>query len=267
MANYRSMQIKLPEEVVDFDQEAFDNIVRRVGVPLVHYKALRSPVGMSDRNDLRKPNEDHTGTNSHGFIYKKAGLVTVMFTNVSNSNRIMEAGEMDGSTVQVTLPRFYDDKPDNSVRAVRYDRLYLTDERITVSDWQMFTSHESGFDRLTFPVVEVEYLIDSYGREYEQSVDFVIWEGQIKWTGNRPPANTVCSVRYQYRPYWYVSRLVHEVRVTNREDMMGNRETVRMPIMVMLQREFVFENQTNDPSAPESSRQNMAPAQGSFGPR
>jgi hypothetical protein len=200
-SGHRVLPIKLPDEVVDFDQDAFDNLVRRVGVPLVHYKALRSPVGMADRNDLRKPNEDHSGTNTNGFIYKKAGAVTVMFTNVSNQNRIMEAGELDGSTVQVTLPRFYDDAPESAVRVVRYDRLYLTDDKITVSDWQMFTAHESGYDRLTFPVEAVEHLIDSYGAEYTVDNDFVIWNGQIKWVGKRPVANSVCSVRYQYRPF------------------------------------------------------------------
>lgn len=265
--NFRSLKINLPDEVVDYDQDAFDNLVRRVGVPLVHYKAIRSPVGMVDRSDLRKPNPDGTNTNSNGFIYKKSGTVTCMFTNVNNQNRIVDMGEMDGSTVQVTLPRFYDDNVNDPVRVVQYDRLYLTDDKITVTDWQLFTTHETGYDRLTYPVESVEYLIDGYGQEYYQDSDFVIYNGQLKWGATRPPPATVCSVRYQYRPYWYVSRLVHEVRVTNREDLMGNRETVRMPIMVMLQREFVFESDSNNPPNPENSRLTKAPADGSFGPR
>jgi hypothetical protein len=266
-ASGRVLQMRFPDEVVDYDQDAFDNLVRNVGVPLTHYKAIRSPVGMVDRADLRKPNPDNTNTNSGGFIYKKAGDVTVLFTNVNNSNRIMELGEMDGSTVQVTLPRFYDSNPDEAVKVVRYDRLYLTDPKITVTDWQLFTTHETGHDRLTYPVESVEYIVDSYGQEYSHNSDFSLLNGQIVWGPNRPPPNTVCSIRYQYRPYWYVSRLVHEVRVTNREDMMGNRETIRMPIMVMLQREFLFESDPNNPANPDNSRQTKAPTEGSFGPR
>jgi hypothetical protein len=267
MANHRVQQIKIPEEVVDFDQDAFDNLVKRVGVPLIHYKAIRSPVGMASRDDIRKPNGDITGTNSGGFIYRRAGVITGLFTNVNNSNRNMDLGEADGSTVEVTLPRFYDDAPETSVRAVRYDRMYLHDPRITVSDWQIFTTHETGYDRLTYPVVDVELLVDSYGDEYDSKNDFVIWNGQLKWVGKRPPANTVCSIRYQYRPYWYVSRLIHEVRVTNRENVLGERETIRMPIRVTLQREYVFESDTNNPEAPQDSRQVKQPQVGSFGPR
>lgn len=267
MASYRSLQIALPDEVVDYDQDAFDNLVRRVGVPLCHYRAIRSPIGMVDRSDLRKPNPDKTNTNSNGFIYKKAGVVTCMFTNVNNQNRILEMGEMDGSTVSVTLPRFYDSDPTAAVKAVRYDRFYLTDDTITVTDWQLFTTHETGLDRLTYPVESVEYLIDGYGQEYSQNTDFCVLDGQIKWGSTRPPPGTVCSVRYQYRPYWYVSRLVHEVRVTNKEDLLGNRTTIRMPIMVTLQREFVFESDANNPENPQNSRLAKAPQEGSFGPR
>lgn len=265
-ADFRPLPIRLPDEVVDYDQDAFDNLVRHVGVQMIHYKAMRSPVGMVDRNDIRKPNPD-SNVSSNGFIYKQAGLITVMFTNVNNQNRIMELGEMDGSTVQVTLPRFYDNDPTDPVRAVRYDRFYLTDENITVTDWQLFTAHETGYDRLTYPVSSVEYLIDSYGQEYSFNSDFSILNGQIKWGSTRPPPGTVCSVRYQYRPYWYVARLIHEVRVTNKEDMLGNRETVRMPIMVSLQREYVFENEPNNQASPDNSRQAKAPPEGSFGPR
>lgn len=262
----RTMPIRIPAEVVDFDQDAFDELVKKVGVPLLHYKAIRSPVGMVDRNDIRKPNGDNLNASSNGFLYRRAGIITSLFKNVSNTNRIMDMGEMDGSTVEVSLPRFYDDAPDTQVRAVRYDRMYLVDPKITVTDWQIFTTHETGYDRLTYPVMDVELLVDANGVEYDKN-DFAIWNGQIKWTGNRPPANTVCSIRYQYRPYWYVSRLIHEVRVTNRENAMGERETVRMPIMVSLQREYVFENDSNNPEAPQDSRQVKQPTTGSFGPR
>jgi hypothetical protein len=64
-----------------------------------------------------------------------------------------------------------------------------------------------------------------------------------------------------------VSRLIHEVRVTNKENVMGERETIRMPIRVTLQREYVFENDTNNPEAPQDSRQVKQPQIGSFGPR
>lgn len=266
-SDYRSLPIRIPDEVVDFDQEAFSTLIRRVGVPLVHFKAFRSPVGMENFADLRKPNEDHSGA-SNGFLYKRAGIATCLFTSVSNNNRIMDLGEMDGSNVSVTLPSTYDDS-DAGVRTARYDRFYLTDPNITVVNWQLFTTSEVGVERLTYPISEVEYIVDSYGTEYTPN-DYVLENGQIKWVGNRPPPNKVCSIRYMYRPYWYVSRVIHEVRVTNKENIYtGTRETIRMPQMVQLQREYVFESEQRDidSTTPDSPRQAKAPPDGSFGPR
>jgi hypothetical protein len=77
----------------------------------------------------------------------------------------------------------------------------------------------------------------------------------------------VCSVRYSYRPFWYVDRMIHEVRVAQVEDEYGNRELTRMQQQAQLQREVWFEKEQRDAEAPPSPRQKPGPAEGSFGPR
>jgi hypothetical protein len=64
--------ISMSNETVEFDPQVFDNAIKNKGVKMSHYRALRSPVGMSSLNDLRRPNADHTAA-SHGWIYRKAG--------------------------------------------------------------------------------------------------------------------------------------------------------------------------------------------------
>lgn len=75
----------------------------------------------------------------------------------------------------------------------------------------------------------------------------------------------VCSVRYTYRPYWVVSRLIHEVRVAHVVDMDG-RKVVRMPQNALLQREFFYHASDVDPEIP-SQRQATASKKALFGPR
>jgi hypothetical protein len=128
----------------------------------------------------------------------------------------------------------------------------------------------------------------------DQGEDFSIEAGLLKWAEGKQPANlrseagtgVICSIRYRYRPYWYVKDLPHEIRVTQLEDpVTGVRRTVRMPQQALLQREYVFENQSNDPASKQNQdpnaivsgiaaslgksnlRQIMAPRNGGFGPR
>jgi hypothetical protein len=263
----------LPNAAVSFDVEAFDQALRSQGVTFVHYRAMRCPVGMVDEFDTRRPHEDHAGC-SNGFLYTKAGEITCLFTGNSTQGQLTEIGVMDGSTVSVTMPRTYDGTKE-PVYIAQFDRLYLAEEKIVVVNWQLFKHSPAGKDKLNFPVVEVQDLVDAKGRRFH-APDFEIAAGQIHWLTNTRPGldpetgkGLVCSARYTYRPYWYVKSLVHEVRVTQAENpYTGVREVHRMPQALVLQREYIFEKQERDDLAPDpEGRQKPAPEGVNFGPR
>lgn len=264
----------LPNEAVSFDVDAFDEAIRAHGVTFTHWRAMRCPVGMIDQHDTRRPHEDHSGC-SNGFIYTKAGEITCLFLGNGKSSTQTELGLHDGSTVQVTLPRHYDQTTE-PVFIAPYDRLYLGEERITVVNWQLFEHHIAGKEKLNFPVVVVQDLVDNQGKSYG-GADFTVQGGQVTWlTSNRPgldPENgkgRVCAIRYTYRPYWYVKQLIHEVRVSQSENAItGERQVQRMPQAIVLQREYIFEKDEKDDQAkdPSNPRQVKGPAQGLFGPR
>lgn len=263
----------LPQAAISFDVEAFDRAIRSQGVTFVHWRGMRCPVGMVDQFDTRRPHEDHSGC-SNGFIYTRAGKITCLFTGNTTNTSTSDAGHMDGSTVQITLPRFYDDS-EQPVYIAPFDRLYLDEEDIVVVHWQLYEHGAAGKDKLSFPVATVQDLVDNENNRYAAG-DYEIVGGQVAWLSQKRPGldpetgrGRICAIRYTYRPYWYVKSLPHEVRVTQAANEFGIRTVKRMPQYAVIQREFIFEKEEKDEQAPdpESPRQVKSPASGLFGAR
>lgn len=284
------IQTDIPGHRISFDVEAFDEAIENQGVTLVHYRALRCPVGMTDLDDNRRTHPDHEGC-SNGFIYTRVGTVRGLFINNSNRKRPDDLGFWDGSTVQVTMPRFYDDPDDQRIFVAPFDRFYLEEADHLVPSWQLFVHHESGLDRLKYPVAMVEELVDSAGLRYYEGQDFKISHGGLQWlTQRRPTPNLttgpggsgfdtdrgcICAIRYRYQPYWYVGQVLHEIRTTQVTDpVTGDRRVERMPQAVMLHREYVaLSRDQNEPGEPgtgldsDAMRTLMGPMNGGFGPK
>ena len=254
-----------------FNPPDFDDKLRNHGVRLIHYRALRCPVGMVDRDSERRPHPDHSGC-SNGHIYSKSGIVTGLFTSNSNRMQQMDAGMMDGGTAQVTLPPHYDDC-DAEVQVAPYDRLYLDEEAITVPHHQLKEAHITGRDRLSRPAVKITDLIDSNGKVYGPD-DFSLVDGQIVWANGGPgydvekKMGVIYSVRYTYRPYFYVDRMIHQIRIAQVNVGRG-RAVVRMPQSMSVIREYVFEAESNDRKAPNPDSPRQVPSAGNdiFGER
>jgi hypothetical protein len=270
-----SYQMAHPNDQVHMDVDYFDSTIESQGVRFVHFRAIPCPVGLGDRYDIRRTHEDHSGC-SNGFIYEQAGEVSCLFVGNGKNNQWNDVGMIGDSTVQVTIPRFYADKVQEEVLLSPYDRLYLKEAKAKVVHFQKFEHNQSGFDRTSYPIESVELLIDSNGVRYAPG-DYSIVNGQIKWTSNHRPGmdpgtakGQICAIRYRYIPFWYVSRILHEIRLIQAEDTVTESiGTQRMPYSVQLQREYMFENEQNDVRAPNpnSPRQAVAPRSGTFGPR
>lgn len=274
----------LPSVDVAFDIEAFNEAIRSQGVKLVHYRAQRCPVGMVNLDDNRRPHPHHEGC-FNGFVFTKAGCVTALFTGNNKKKSMEDVGFVDFSTVQSTFPQTYDDS-DEKIVIAPFDRFFLSEESTKVVQWQLFQTHETGLDRLKFPVACVQGpILDARGERYNENDDFVITsEGAIKWVGRRPAPEldvgpglgngfgtdrgAVCSIRYLYKPFWYVGVIPHEIRVVQVQDGF-DRKSERGPQMAVLHREYVGQNvdqeATGLPSTSEELRRVMAPMYGGFG--
>jgi hypothetical protein len=260
-----------PLTTVNWDEDAFDVFIRSQGAKLVHWRAMPCPVGLSDRFDVRRSEHDHSGC-SNGHIYTKAGEVTCLFVNNTNKMDQHDTGVMSGGTVSVTAPFTYDDSDELIVDVMPYDRFFLDEEKILVPATQRVEHHVTLHDRMKFPVVQVVDIIDSQNVRHGAD-EYDIVAGQLVWKQSLgydlvAKKGTIYSIRYMYRPYWYVKNMVHQVRVAQVESIDG-RSAKRWPQEWVMTRENVFEKEDNDELAvdPDSPRQMKGPADSAFGPR
>lgn len=266
MARGQPNQFDLPKVANTFDQEAFDQHVQDHGVKMVHWTAMRCPVGLTDPDDFRNHSQDDHGC-SNGFLYIKAGTLSCLFTGNGLQVARGDEGLRDSSTVQVTLARTYDNG--GEVHMAPFDRLYLEprgDKPLLVPYWELVQQHQVGVDRLEFPAAQVIDLIDSNNVRYVQDQDFTLTsDGRIKWGQRRPGTGQnlkgrVYSVRYLLAPYYYVLRMLHEVRLAQLDGPDGERRPEQLNQAALIQREVAFHKDLG------GERKEKIPASGSFGP-
>jgi hypothetical protein len=256
-------QLQFVDRSVLFDLGALDRAISTHGAKMIHWAAVPCPVGKSDPMSVRRPHADHSGC-SNGFLYIKMGTVHALFINSGNKLDQYETGTIDGTTVTVTMPTTYDDS-DNEVQALPFDRFFLDEENLTVPHTELFESSITGHDRLHYPIVKVITLIDNKGVVYCPD-DYKIEDGQLVWTSRNPGYDTiinkgaVCSIRYLFRPFFYVDRISHQTRSITVDTGLECKK-VRGPQELTLIREKVFEKEEKDDQAPnsQSNRQVKGP--------
>ena len=254
-------------EAVDFDPVSADLLLRAHGVTFVHWRALKCPIGVVDPDDERHPHGQH-GDCSNGFLYKVVGPVTCAMGGNSDAPVVQDMGVFSQAQLTITAPRYYDflgkDGEPLEVHLAPYDRMYMAEERIAVINWQLFEACGGPTDKLDYPLALVEHLVDAQGRELVEGQDFCIQDGLLAWkpSANASPSNpeagtgAVYSIRYRYRPYFYVKDLPHEIRASQSTNpITGERSTQLLQQQALLQREYVFENQANDPEALDTQAQ------------
>lgn len=250
---------------IGFNLEAQEKFAKDHGITFVHYTAIPSPIGLKDRGDYRRPDSLDTFS-SNGFIYEKVGEFTGTILGNSKSHGFDDS-IFDSSTARLVLPKYYNDSKEE-IKLLPGDRVYAKDLELSVPNYQRVDYVPGGLDSLQFPVKSVQTLIDSTGKKYKQGVDFKIQDGKIKWDKNNPGIDPdtgkgrVYSIRYNYVAFWYINRLINEIRITNNGT---NKEPERMPYHAVIQREYVYHNKANSKQEAKKeertqpSRQNEKP--------
>lgn len=257
---------KAPSELeqISFNLEKQEQFIKSHGVTFIHYRAMPSPIGLKDRGEYRRSDSLDT-ISSNGMIYKKCGTFTAVMLGNNKRQSEVEGGLFDNSTARITLPRLYDEESDQNGQQIYLapgDRVYIKDMEVPVVTYQNINYNPNGVDFLQFPALCVEFLMDAQGIEYKANIDFKINKhGNIDWIdGKRNPGidldtglGRVYSIRYRYNAHWYIASLINEIRVGNITES-GIRKPARLPYHAMIQREYVYHNQTNN-----GSNENKAP--------
>ena len=261
---------------VHFDPDSFDSLISAHGLRFQHWRATRCPMGLTSIHDVRRSGECNLGC-SNGFLYTYAGKVICVASGNNAKLTQYDPGLLNGSSLHITPTRYYLDCEGATPRLVQllqFDRLYFDDEAVTVPMWELVQAHEMGIDRLRFPAIQVIDLIDNKGIRYSLG-DFQVIGGQIKWGSKAPGIDPdsgkgrVYSVRYLYRPYYYLKDLMHELRFATTDDDVTGPGMLRMSQSAIIQREYLFENTERNSSAldPGDPRQTPGPADGGFSAR
>lgn len=266
-------QLVLPPQSVSFDVKAFDNLIRSHSVQCEVYSAMICPLEATDADDMRSHTHNEC---QNGFLYRKEGVVSISFTGNQTRPDFTGAGMQDASTVVATLPRFYDDDPTKPVILGQYYRIYVKDCPVFVTNTEKIEHHQSGLDKLSYPVKSVQRLIDSRGVEYVPGTDFDITPaGLLQWRSGHAPGydpvqnkGVIYSIEYLYLPFYYVASLPHEIRVAKSVDpTTGQVNLERLHQQAALQREWMFEVEEREEAKGGSARAVRQPRSGSFGPR
>jgi hypothetical protein len=240
-----------------------------------HYIAIPNPIYEVNLGDLRRtfPEKDFKGDKQfdfveNGFLYKFAGQVWAIFQGNNKKFADISSGLYGQSGAFATFNRYYRSS-NKYVSLAEYDKLIPC-----ISGKEFFSvNHEktqvnlTGINRLQFKATEIEMVVDSSGRIYYEGIEFNLVDGYIKWIDNtdRPSLDPnsgkgrVMSVRYRYKPTFYVKMLAHDIRMHAALDSQGEPsyaiETLPNgdiqykpgPISANLVADFVFLDQrTND---------------------
>lgn len=242
------------------------------GIKFMHYMCVADPILQNQQGDVRHSFgyddgyqqflDDPRFHRENEFLYIKKGMIYGIFQGNSKDFKDIKAGLYSDSGAMVTLNRYYADS-NEYVKVCEYDKLIpceITKEFFSVN-FQKFTHNPTGIDRLQYPVSDVLYLIDSDGVTYNVGSDYIVENGYLKWIdgGNRPGLNNqthkgkVCGIRYTYRPYFYISRCLHDIRVRPEIQADGSLQTKAGPITVQVVAEWIFldsrNNSNDDPTA------------------
>lgn len=247
--------IDLPNESVAFDAEAFNEAIASHGAVFVHWQAIPDPLGLQGKFDARRPDGVNNTKAFNGHYYIKRGCLQAIITGANKEVKSHLGGQVDAGVASITVHTNYLNS-DKKVYLTPYDRFYLEDEGILVPRGELVEASMDGLDRLQWPACEVIAIVDADGIEYTPD-DYQIVGGYIQWVGNRPTFNVeankgkVYSIKYLYKPFYYVERLLHELRLVQGEDAYGTRKLIRANQSAIVYREYVYQNKSLDAESPD----------------
>jgi len=249
------------------DVDHISDFIEAQGIHFVHYRCMPAPIGLIDKWAVRRP-DGSSADAKNGMIYTRAGCFKGLF--VGNSKNVkMSEGILDAGVASLTPGLRYEDHPEEEIYLTPMDRLFLKEEKILVVKHEHVQFNPTGIDRPKYPAEKIQDIVDSNGIRYTTN-DYTLVDGCIKWGDKNPGLQNdgqgiIYSIRYLYRPYWYVDRLVHDIRVSQAEDPYTfERGVVSLPKLAIIKREYIFENEASDSG---TRRHQDAPEDGSLPPR
>lgn len=264
MPGMSNLQLKDPIRNVTLNPEGFEEFIKGQGVRMIHSR----PVPCPNVRNLTSP--DHSpGCNLcfNGFLYYAHTEFIGAFHGNTLNRRFDMQGTWDLDQASIIIP--VKDQKDQILDVQYFDQILIPD--FTVRYFQRAEHSQSGIDRLQFPALTLDFVIDNTGKRFVPGKDVVVEKGRLKWIGDRPGYDTtlkmgrVYSVNFYTRPAFTVVSLPHQLRMaqTQSEDGPGtNNVPARFPQLAVVRKDFIPFDQADEIGAPDRPE----PAKGTFGP-
>lgn len=225
-----------------FNPQGFEQLIREMGVRLIHQRAISSPRVKSLRGDDFDVSDNKQ---ENGYIYYGSKEFIGAFQGNTMERQYNVNGTFDDDSASIVIPTKYSDGTDMDVSV--FDRIIAPDMK-AVRYPQRVEHNMSGNDRLHFPAESVDLLIDSRGTQYTEKVDFRVDErGMIEWLpgGRRPMFDPVLnkgeiySISYYMKPVFTVVGLPHQFRITQTKGPDGRNIQHRFPQLSIVRKDFI----------------------------
>jgi hypothetical protein len=247
---------------VALNPQAFNELIHAHGIRMIHSRPMPCP----RRLDITAADHDPSCNECHnGFLYYgDREFFGVMMGNDQNRQYQMN-GTWDTSTSQILVPSKYADGKPFDLQL--FDQIEIPD--FSVRYYQLVEHSQMGIDKLHFPAVLVDKLIDANGREYHPGKDFFVNDkGYIQWSlgGDRPGYNldidrgVIYSVNYYTKASFTVISLPHQMRVTQTMLEGGHGAQEIFPQLAVVRKDFM----PHDPADKVGSSDRPEPRDGQF---
>jgi hypothetical protein len=257
------IQMQTPLLETTLNPAIFEQFIKAQGIRMIHSRPVPCPFV----HDLYQPDHQPACNECfNGFIYYHPTEFIGAFMGNQIDRKFNMNGTWDLDQVQIIVPVY---NQSGEIMDVQYfDQIILPDAPL-VRYYQRVEHSQSGIDRLQFPAVTVDFLIDNTGKRYRPGVDFVVKNGRIEWVADRPEWDPVLdrgaiySVNYYTRPVYTVLNLPHHLRMAQTQSAPGeNNVAARFPQLAVCRKDFIpfdSSDSVGEPDRPE-------PRDGSFGP-
>lgn len=233
------MDFNSPWSAIVNSTEASNMFIAGLGIVFNHYIAIPNVVGENLLGDIRRTFGEESKNQfgfdqqfdfiENGYLYKYAGQVWGIFQGNNKSFKELTAGLYSSSGAMITFNRYYRGT-DKYVGFAEFDKLIpcISGKQFYSVNFQKLHSSMTGLTRLQFPACQIDFVIDSDGNIYEEVKHYVLEHGNIKWVSGGPGVNfttgksKLISVRYRYKPTFYVNYMGHDIRISPTFDEMGN---------------------------------------------
>lgn len=238
---------------VVLNPDNFNNLIASKGVRMIHARPIPCP----NVRDLYAGDHNPACNDCfNGFIYYAHKEFIGAIMGNDNQRQFNMNGSWDVSNAQIIIPSKYKDGTDFDVQVM--DQIVIPD--FTVRYYQRVEHSQTGIDRLHFPAVSLDKIVDSKMEEYFAGVDATINDkGQVQWLGDRRPGydveldrGIIYSINYYAKASFTILSLPHQLRITQTLRPDGTVQQQRFPQLCVVRKNFI-PNDPNDTIGPSDT--------------